>query len=227
MNVHRMELLARDNYDTWKIHMQAILIKNGLWKHVSGERPKPTGEAAIEAWKNEDEKARSEIILCIAPSELKQIKNCETSGKLWDRLKEIYESTGPARKSTLLKQLILQKLEDGGDVEMHLRKFCDTVDKLAEMDIQIHPDMQATMMLYSLPASFENFRCAIESRDELPAPQNLRIKIVEEVEARVNNHAGGSAGAMQATAPMKKKYADNLGTNLPAVEVTHHMPTTA
>lgn len=40
------------------------------------------------------------------------------------------------------------------------------------------------MLLYSLPHSFENFRCAIESRDELPSPETLRIKIVEENDAR-------------------------------------------
>lgn len=28
--------------------------------------------------------------------------------------------------------------------------------------------------------SFDNFRCAIESQDELPSPETLRIKIIEE-----------------------------------------------
>lgn len=43
------------------------------------------------------------------------------------------------------------------------------------------------MFLYSLPPSFENFRCAIESRDDLPSPDILRIKIVEESDARKND----------------------------------------
>jgi hypothetical protein len=55
------------------------------------------------------------------------------------------------------------------------------------MDININDDLLAIMMLYSLPASYENFRTAIESRDELPSPENLKIKILEEDEARKKN----------------------------------------
>jgi hypothetical protein len=61
------------------------------------------------------------------------------------------------------------------DICEHLNKFADTVDKLSEMDININDD---------LLASYENFRIAIESRDELPSPENLKIKILEEDEAR-------------------------------------------
>jgi len=59
------------------------------------------------------------------------------------------------------------------------------VNKL-EMDVVINPDQLTIMMLYSLLPSFENFRIAIESRDELPEPEALRTKIVEESDARSN-----------------------------------------
>lgn len=36
------------------------------------------------------------------------------------------------------------------------------------------------MLLHSLPDSFENFRCAIKSRDTLPLPKHLKIKIHDE-----------------------------------------------
>jgi hypothetical protein len=53
---------------------------------------------------------------------------------------------------------------DNEDIREHLNKFADTVDKLSDMDININDDLLAIMMLYSLPASYENFRIAIESR---------------------------------------------------------------
>jgi hypothetical protein len=71
-------------------------------------------------------------------------------------------------------------------IQEHVRKFHDIVDKLAEMGIEINPELLSIMLLYSLPPSFENFRCAIESRDELPSPEALRVKIVEESDARKN-----------------------------------------
>lgn len=77
------------------------------------------------------------------------------------------------------------------------------------MNVEIHPDLQAIMMLYSLPSSFENFRCAIESRDELPDPESLRIKIIEEGEARkADNRGNGTPNAM--TAQCKSKPSKNV-----------------
>jgi hypothetical protein len=96
----------------------------------------------------------------------------------------IYQSKGPARKATLLKQLTLQRMEESGDVREHIDMFFDAVDKLQEMEVEINRDLLAIMLLYSLPDSFENFRCAIESRDHLPTPDVLRVKIIEESNAR-------------------------------------------
>uniref|UniRef100_A0A6V7IJ77 Retrovirus-related Pol polyprotein from transposon TNT 1-94 n=1 Tax=Bracon brevicornis TaxID=1563983 RepID=A0A6V7IJ77_9HYME len=201
----RIELLSKDNYDTWKIQMRALLIKNDAWQYVSGITTKPEvvagnaeSIAAAALWETNDAKASSDIILCIDPKELKQVKNCSTSKEIWEKLKNSYQSTGPARKGTLLKQLALSRLENGGDVKEHVRNYFDIIDKLTEMDINIHNDMLAILLLYSLPASFENFRCAIESRDDLPTLDALRIKIIEENEARNNDSRLENSNALLA-----------------------------
>ena len=182
--------------------MQAILIKADLWEYVSGDAVKPErGEdpqtiATERAWVKSDQKAKSDIILSISTSEIKQVKNCATSREMWLRLEEIYQSKGPARKATLLKRLTLHKMAEGNDVRDHLNDFFDNVDKLADMEIAINPDLLTVMLLYSLPSSFENFRCAIESRDNLPTPESLRTKIIEEYDARKNSPRGESSDAM-------------------------------
>lgn len=200
--VSRIELLGKDNFDTWKLQVQAILIKADLWEYVSGTVVKPepgqnnVNAANVAAWERNDQKARSDIILSISPSELKQVKNCTTSRDMWLRLGEIYQSKGPARKATLLKRLTLQKMGDNEDVRVHLDNFFDSVDKLADMNVDINADLLTILLLYSLPSSYENFRCAIESRDELPTPEALRIKIVEENDARKSDVRNVSSGAM-------------------------------
>ncbi|KAL0269915.1 UNVERIFIED_CONTAM: hypothetical protein PYX00_007495 [Menopon gallinae] len=203
INSVRLDLLNKDNFDTWKIQMKAILVKNGLWKYVNGTLKCPEvtdgdaeGAGKRESWINFDERAKADIILSISPTELKQIKNCETSREIWTKLEETYESKGPARKAALLKQLILIKMEDPCDVREHCRRFFDIVDRLEEMDIKIHEDLLSIMLLYSLPENFENFRCAIESRDELPKLEALRIKIIEEGDARRKGCSSEVPGAM-------------------------------
>ena len=37
----RIEMLNKENFDTWKIQMEALLVKNDAWSYVSGEAVKP------------------------------------------------------------------------------------------------------------------------------------------------------------------------------------------
>lgn len=187
----RFETLGKDNYDTWKLFMEALLVKNDLWLYVNSVKPDlMEGNAAsvnaIREWEKNDAKARSDIILSISSSELKQIKGCKTAKEVWSKLEDTYQSKGPARKAALLKRLTTHKMQSGSDIQEHLRSFFDTVDKINEIGVEIDADLLSIMLLSSLSNDFENFRCAIESRDVLPSPEALRIKIVEEADARQN-----------------------------------------
>ena len=91
-----------------------------------------------------------------------------------------------------------------GDVKEHLNLFLDTKDKLDEMDVEVNDDLLSIMLLDSLPETFENFRCAMESRDELPRPEDLRIKIIEEYQARMNKREEEMPNAMIANLNYKK-----------------------
>lgn len=52
------------------------------------------------------------------------------------------------------------------------------------------------MLLYSLFASFENFRCVIESRDTLSTPDVLRAKVIEKSDARNDKMRSDESNAM-------------------------------
>lgn len=203
-----IELLNKDNYDTWSIQAQALLIKTNNWQYVNGEISKPelkdgteadASLAAIQEWEKSDEKARADLILAIAPSELKLIKTCQTSHAIWKKLKDVYQSEGATRKATLLKSLIQTRMEENGNVRDHLNKLFELNDKLADLDIKVDDNLLTVIILQSLPKRFETFRIAMESRDDLPTPENLRIKIMDEGEARENAGSGTSNGAFFAS----------------------------
>jgi len=194
----RIEPLDKDNFDTWRIQMQALLTRNELWGYVCGNVSKPEASEPeiLRKWEADDNKAKADIILSIKPSELKQTKDCRTSRELWLKLERTYQSTGPARKATLIKQLTLHRMGESEDIGNHLSKFFDTADKLGEMGVEINPDLLCVMLLYSLPKSYTNFRCAIESRDTLPTPEALRLKILEENDSRKNENREDNPNAM-------------------------------
>lgn len=78
-------------------------------------------------------------------------------------------------------------MEESGDIREHVMKFFDVRCKLADMGIEMNDDLIPIMLLYSLPFSFENFRCATESRDTLPDPETLEVNILEEGNSRHQN----------------------------------------
>jgi len=152
----RMELLGKDNFETWKVQMQAVLVMHDLWEFASGEKPRPTEDAgAIRTWEKSDQKAKGKIILAIKPSELKHITECETSKEVWMKLKELHQSSGPARKATMLKRLLRYKMANDENVRDYLANFFQTTDRLREMDINIPQDLIALMLMNSLPPSLK------------------------------------------------------------------------
>lgn len=182
--VVRIEPLNAENYDTWKMQMRAILIKNDLWSYVDESAKCPTETAEAEKWSKQDQKAAADIMLAMSPTELGLIAECHTARQMWLRLESTYQSKGPARKATLLKRVALSRMRESENVRAHLNDFFDAVAKLKEIGVPIGDELLAILLLYSLPDSYETFRCAVETRDELPKPEILRVKIIEESESR-------------------------------------------
>ena len=129
-----------------------MLIKSDGWPYVSGEtaKPKPSSGTAYQdelaKWELGDRKARSDLILSISTSELRQIKDCKTSREVWLKLESTYKSKGPARKAAFLKQLTLSKMKEGEDVRQHFDRFFNDVDKLGEMNLEINGDFLSVLL---------------------------------------------------------------------------------
>ena len=80
------------------------------------------------------------------------------------------------------------------------------------MEIEVNHDLLTIMLLYSLPPRFKNFRCAIESRDDLPSPDVLRVKILQEADARKNDTRNVLSNAMIARrSENKRQMGDKKG----------------
>ena len=131
--------------------MEAILIKNDFWENGKILKPTPvteattravTNEKEIDTWETPDNKARSDIILSISPSELRHVKRCKTSCEIWVKLAEIYQSKGPASNGTLLKWLVLTKMQESEHMRDHLNLFFDTNGIRKQKKIVISRDVR-------------------------------------------------------------------------------------
>ena len=56
-SVTKVKPLSDSNYPEWAGEMKAWLMKNSLWRLVSGKEPKPSSGEALDRWKARAEKA--------------------------------------------------------------------------------------------------------------------------------------------------------------------------
>lgn len=65
----------------------------------------------------------------------------------------------------------------------YVNEFSSKSEQLEEAGIKLPNELLLIMLLFSIPAEYENFSVVIESRDDVPTLENLKIKLKEE-EAR-------------------------------------------
>ncbi|KAL0281564.1 UNVERIFIED_CONTAM: hypothetical protein PYX00_002512 [Menopon gallinae] len=180
-NTCPIERLNESNYEIWKLQMKSVLVINDLWSCVDGTDPKP--EKECDKWSRKDGKALAMINLSVSPSQLNLIAKAETSKEAWDLLKKTYASTGPVRKFIIYRQLLRMQKEPHVSISQYINEFSNKVELLERVGIKMQDELLTVMLLSSLPAEFDNFVIAIETRDEVPPFSEVKIKLLEE-EAR-------------------------------------------
>ena len=80
----------------------------------------------------------------------------ETDAKvLWEKLESMFERKTAQNKAFLIRKLVNMKYQEGASVNEHLSKFQDCVNRLATMKLALDDELQALILLSSLPDSWE------------------------------------------------------------------------
>lgn len=95
INGYKIKLLSDENYDSWRLRMQSVLVLNGVWGYVSGET-KSTEETQT-TWNENDRKALSIIRLVVSTKKLRIVLKATSSKEAWNLLKSSFESSGLIR----------------------------------------------------------------------------------------------------------------------------------
>jgi len=66
----RIPTLTRENYNTWKLRMWALITKNKRG-YISEDKPAPREDDALRTWQEEDKKTKADLYLAIGDTELK------------------------------------------------------------------------------------------------------------------------------------------------------------
>ncbi|CAJ2628405.1 unnamed protein product [Trifolium pratense] len=74
---------------------------------------------------------------------------------MWNKLKELYERKNVQNKACLIRKLVNMKYKDGESMAEHMSVFQNTVNQLTATDIKLDDELQALLLLSSLPDNWE------------------------------------------------------------------------
>ena len=116
-----IEKFNGQSFELWKIKMEDLLVDREQWIAVD-LGTMPTGMAKAD-WDKLERKARRTIYLCLSDSVLVNVSGEDTAKKLWDKLRNLYQSKSLVNKLFLRKKLYLLRMNEGDSMSEHLNAF--------------------------------------------------------------------------------------------------------
>ena len=165
------KLSGSEGYANWAFRVKNSLKYKKLWKCVLGEK---SGDP------DADDQALSIISLACNDIVKDDIIECTSAKEAWEILAAKFVRKTPAAKVSLYCALTSLKCSDLAGVRELLNQFQVIVRKLKELKVEMDDDMYSIVLLKALPESFEQFKVAIMTRDELPSLDEIKSKVEEE-----------------------------------------------
>lgn len=178
--------LNGENYRNWAFRIKNSLKYKRLWKCVEAEKVTDPGD---------DDQALSIISLACNDIVKDLIIDCKSAREAWNILEEKFVRKTPAAKVGLYCALTSLQCTNLAGVRDLLDEFSVIVRKLQELKVTMDNDMYSIVLLRALPASFEQFKVAILTRDALPELEEVKTKVEEERLRQLQNQPPAPAVA--------------------------------
>jgi transposase InsO family protein len=169
-----MIVLNSQNYSDWKIRMEDLLIVKDLYEPIERETI-PRGVIESE-WKMLHRKAVATIRQCVDISVLQHVASDTNAFELWHKLSALYESKNALNTTFLVRKIVNLKYVDGESIVEHISTFMGLVNQLASAKFPLEDAMQATLLLCTLPDSWENLIVTLSNSCK---EDNLSLKVVK------------------------------------------------
>lgn len=181
--------------------MQLLLTKEKTWNVIEESAPSPF----TDEWRNKDASAYATIGLNFEDDQANIIRSMKTAREAWDALKSYHEKGSANSKVRLLKNIMSMRLEEGGDVELHIAKINDAFHPMIEVGKTVNIKKVATL-LGSLPESYDTLVTSLESRAESELTANvIQSRLFDEYQRRqYKNGAQGGDSALKVTGTVHK-----------------------
>ncbi|GFZ11618.1 hypothetical protein Acr_23g0000030 [Actinidia rufa] len=153
-NLDSMIVLSATNYAIWKPRMEDILFCKDLHDPLENKGEKPEAKKD-EEWRKMNRKTIGLIRQCIGHEVFHHVAQETSAYDLWIKLEEMYQAKISRNKALLMRMLVNLKLQRETTVAEHTSEFQSLVNQLTSVELQFDDEMQALLLLSSLPESWE------------------------------------------------------------------------
>lgn len=143
-----METIGQFGNQEWKI---SYFARSGP---LQGDSAKPE-DMKQEDWKKFDRKAIGFIRQWLDDSVFHLVSNENSAHSLWKKLESLYERKTAGNKAFLIRKLVNLKYKEGTSIAEHLNEMQSIVNQLSSMKMALDDELQALLLLSSLPESWE------------------------------------------------------------------------
>ncbi|CAM8949433.1 unnamed protein product [Rhodiola kirilowii] len=182
--------LNNSNWVTWKPRMEDILYCKDLHEPIEEADAKPEKMSDAD-WKKLNRKAIGHIREWMDDSVFHHVANETDAQKLWLKLESLFEKKTAAKKGFLIRELVNVKFKEGAKVTEHLNNFQSTINQLATMGMKIDDELQALLLLGSLPDSWETFDVTVSNSipDGVLSMDNIKDNMLNEEPRRKSTNS--------------------------------------
>ena len=189
------------NYPTWKIQCKMALMKEGLWKIVTGEEVAPTEQSKFTARKD---RALASIVLSVDTSLLYLINDPTDPVVVWGKLAGQFEKKTWATRLDLRRKLHSLQLKDGESAQTHIKVMTELFDSLSVAGETVSEEDRVVYLLASLPESYNVLVTALEANEGVPKFEVVIERILHQ-ERKSKNKTSNIDGAMVSQKHFKRR----------------------
>lgn len=145
--------LTAENFSYWKPMMEDHLYCKDLYEPIT-KADKPEGKPEKD-WELLNRKAVAMIRKYIDQSLFEHVSTYTNAYQLWEKLESMIQKKTPQNKAHLVRRLVKSEYKDGQSMIEHLNSFKGLVNKLTKIEMKIDDELQACLLLSSLPESWD------------------------------------------------------------------------
>ena len=181
----KIEKLNGKNYQSWKYNIKLVLMERGLWGFTQEGQETPPEESASatvrSAFRLRSDRAYSLIALNVEKDLQVHISSVTDPLAAWRTLQKQFEFVSVTQIVRLNRKFYAASMKEGADLQEHLTYMTSLAEQLREMKEEISSKKFATVVLGSLPESYDNFLTSLNARnaDDLDW-ENVKGLLIEE-----------------------------------------------